>query len=103
MGRRTTEQEGSPWEIPVRDGAGTRRTDPEEAIAKIQAAAEEMTMHRYVHSLPVQTAREWEREALWRQMRELNQVLDYQNKILVEILAALDRLTRAVGEMGETG
>ena len=78
-----------------RDGVGTRRTDPEEAIAKIQAAAEEMTMHRYVHSLPVQTAREWEREAL--------QVLDYQNKILVEILAALDRLTRAVGEMGETG
>ena len=47
-----------------RVGAGTRRTDPEEAIAKIQAAAEEMTMHRYVHSLPVQTAREWEREAL---------------------------------------
>ena len=47
-----------------RDGVGTRRTDPEEAIAKIQAAAEEMTMHRYVHSLPVQTAREWEREAL---------------------------------------
>ena len=45
----------------------------------------------------------WEREALWCQMRELNQVLDYQNKILVEILAALDRLTRAVGEMGETG
>ncbi len=86
-----------------RDGAGTRRTDPEEAIAKIQAAAEEMTMHRYVHSLPMQTAREWEREALWCQMRELNQVLDYQNKILVEILAALDRLTRAVGEMGETG
>lgn len=59
--------------------------------------------HRYVHNLPVQTAREWEREALWCQMRELNQVLDYQNKILVEILAALDRLTRAVGEMGETG
>lgn len=86
-----------------REGVGTRRTDPEEAIAKIQAAAEEMTMHRYVHSLPMQTAREWEREALWCQMRELNQVLDYQNKILVEILAALDRLTRAVGEMGETG
>ena len=58
------------------DGVGTRRTDPEEAIAKIQAAAEEMTMHRYVHSLPVQTAREWEREALWCQMRELNQVLE---------------------------
>lgn len=86
-----------------RDGVGTRRTDPEEAIAKIQAAAEEMTMHRYVHSLPVQTTRESEGEALWCQMRELNQVLDYQNKILVEILAALDRLTRAVGEMGETG
>ena len=86
-----------------REGAGTRRTDPEEAIAKIQAATEEMTMHRYVHSLPMLSRQEREQEALWCQMRELNQVLDYQNKILVEILAALDRLTRAVGEMGETG
>ena len=86
-----------------RNGVGTRRTDPEEAIAKIQAAAEEMTMHRYVHSLPMLSRQEREQEALWCQMRELNQVLDYQNKILVEILVALDRLTRAVGEMGETG
>ena len=31
-----------------REGSGARRTDPEEAIAKIQAATEEMTMHRYV-------------------------------------------------------
>ena len=35
-----------------REGSGARRTDPEEAIAKIQAVTEEMTMHRYVHSLP---------------------------------------------------
>lgn len=86
-----------------RENRKPRPTDPEEAIAKIQAAAEEMTMHRYVHSLPVLSGPGREREALWRQMRELNQVLDYQNKILVEVLAALDRLTRAVEGRGEAG
>ena len=85
-----------------RERGRTRRTDPEEAIAKVQAAAEEMTMHRYVHNLPIVSDRDREQEELWCQMRELNRVLDYQNKILVEILAALDRLTAAVGAQSET-
>ena len=85
-----------------RDGVGTRRTDPEEAIAKIQAAAEEMTMHRYVHNLPIVSDRDREQEELWCQMRELNRVLDYHNNILGEILAALDRLTAAVGAQSAT-
>lgn len=29
-----------------------RRPDPEEMLAKVQAAAEEMTMRRYVHTAP---------------------------------------------------
>ena len=29
-----------------------RRSDPEEMLAKVQAAAEEMTMRRYVHMPP---------------------------------------------------
>ena len=78
-----------------RERGGARRTDPEEAIAKVQAAAEEMTMNRYVHTIPVASSQDWEPDGLLCQMRELNQVLDYQNKILVEILAALDRLTQA--------
>ena len=28
-----------------------RRSDPEEMLAKVQAAAEEMTMRRYVHTV----------------------------------------------------
>lgn len=79
-----------------RDSAAPRRLDPEEAIAKVQAAAEEMTMNRYVHTIPVSTGQDREREELWCQLWELNQVMDYQNKILVEILSALDRLTQAV-------
>ena len=70
-----------------------RRSDPEEAIAKVQAAAEEMTMKRYVHTIPL--AADQEGEELWGQIQELNRVMDYQNKILVEILAALDRLAGA--------
>ncbi len=76
-----------------------RPTDPEEAIAKVQAAAEEMPVHRYVHILP-QMARP-DRDELCCQMRELNQILDYQNKILVELLAALDRLASTAGEERE--
>ena len=82
-------------------GGRSRRTDPEEAIAKVQAAAEEMTMHRYVHSLPILTDEERERGNFWCQLQELNQILDYQNKILVEILAALDRLTAAAERQAE--
>ena len=84
-----------------REGSGARRTDTEEAIAKIQAATEEMTMHRYVHSLPARTGPERVQEDLWCQLQELNQILDYQNKILVEILSALDRLTAAAAHQTE--
>ena len=70
-----------------------RRRSPEEDIAKIQTAVEEMTMHRYVHRLPDQAC---ERGLLWEQLQELNRVLDYQNKILVELLASLDRLVQTV-------
>ena len=78
---------GGPW---------PRRSDPEEAIAKVQAAAEEMTMNRYVHTIPLAADQDQEGEELWCQLEELNRVMDYQNKILVEILAALDRLAGAV-------
>ena len=50
-------------------------------------------MHRYVHRLPNQAC---ERGLLWEQLQELNRVLDYQNKILVELLASLDRLVQTV-------
>ena len=39
------------WTGEAEDPAG-RRSDPEEMLAKVQAAAEEMTMRRYVHMPP---------------------------------------------------
>lgn len=72
-------------------------SDPEAAIAKVWAAAEEMTMKRYVHGAAGQPDRGRE-EGLLCRLDELNRVADYQNKILVEILGALERLGRPGAE-----
>lgn len=57
-------------------------------------AAQETPMKRYVHTIPVAAAVEEENSTLC-QLRELNQILDYQNKILAELLKSVDRLTQA--------
>ena len=72
-------------------------SDPEAAIAKVRAAAEEMTMKRYVHGAAGQPDRGRE-EGLLCRLDELNRVADYQNKILVEISGALERLGRPGAE-----
>jgi len=64
-----------------------RRPDPEEMLAKVQAAAEEMTMRRYVHTAP--EARPCCQEpCLAALLGELNQIQDHQNQILAELLRA---------------
>ena len=56
-----------------------------------------MTMKRYVHGAAGQPDRGRE-EGLLCRLDELNRVADYQNKILVEILGALERLGRPGAE-----
>lgn len=68
------------------------RTDPEEAIAKIQAAVEEMTMKRYVHSISPQPEHRREEEVLCR-LDWLRWGLEHQNRLLAEILETLKGLT----------
>ncbi|MCI8869215.1 MAG: hypothetical protein HFF39_01525 [Lawsonibacter sp.] len=48
------------------------------------AQEEDMPIHRYVNPIPGRQRDDWIQE-----LKELNLILDYQNKILVEILAAL--------------
>lgn len=83
------------------EGQTKRRTDPEEVIAKVQAAAEEMTMRRYTRTTFPQEGWEPGYGSFVCQMEELNRVLDYQNKILVELLTALDRLTAVVEQKNQ--
>ena len=72
-----------------------RRPDPEEMLAKVQAAAEEMTMRRYVYTAP--EARPCCQEpCLAALLGELNQIQDHQNQILAELLRALERVAAAL-------
>ena len=74
---------------------GKWRPDPEEMLAKVQAAAEEMTMRRYVHTAP--EARPCCQEpCLAALLGELNQIQDHQNQILAELLRALERVAAAL-------
>ena len=83
-------------------GCGSaRRPDPEEAIAKVRAAADEMTVKRYVHTGP--GLEDGAQDALWSQLWALNQVLDCQNQILSRVLSALERLTQAAEGQREQG
>lgn len=45
---------------------------------------EDMPIHRYANPIPERRRDDWIQE-----LKELNLILDYQNKILVEILTAL--------------
>ena len=58
-----------------------RRSDPEEMLAKVQAAAEEMTMRRYVH-MPPEGRPCCPEGCLAALLGELNQIQDHQNQIL---------------------
>lgn len=76
-----------------RNGRREGRTDPEEALAKIQAAVEEMTMKRYVHSISPQPGQRQEDEVLCR-LDWLRWVLNDQNRLLAEILETLKGMAR---------
>ena len=65
-----------------------RRSDPEEMLAKVQAAAEEMTMRRYVH-MPPEGRPCCPEGCLAALLGELNQ-------ILAELLRALERMADAL-------
>lgn len=62
---------------------GTRK--PAAAAELVQPAQEEMSVHRYVHTIPIRDC------DCVSQMEELCQILDYQNRILVELLETLRR------------
>lgn len=53
----------------------------------------ELPMRRHVHMI-YPTAQESAAACLDRQLCELNQIMDYQNKILTELLAAVRGLDR---------
>lgn len=72
-----------------------RRSDPEEMLAKVQAAAEEMTMRRYVH-MPPEGRPCCPEGCLAALLGELNQIQDHQNQILAELLRALERMADAL-------
>lgn len=57
-----------------------------------QTAAEEMSMCRHVHPINTSIGCCSVEKQLW----ELNQVLDYQNKILVELLQAIRDQTQRI-------
>ena len=78
-----------------------RRPDPEEMLAKVQAAAEEMTMRRRMDIAPHgHTAPEarpcCQEPCLAALLGELNQIQDHQNQILAELLRALERVAAAL-------
>lgn len=78
-----------------RKAPASRRSDPEELLAKVQAAAEEMTMRRYVHTPP--EARPCCPEGcLAALLGELNQIQDHRNQILAELLHTLERIAAAL-------
>ena len=72
-----------------------RRSDPEEMLAKVQAAAEEMTMRRYVH-MPPEGRPCCPEGCLAALLGELNQIQDHKNQILAELLRALERMADAL-------
>ena len=74
-----------------RKAPASRRSDPEEMLAKVRAAAEELTMCRYVHTPPEERPCCPE-GCLPAFMRELNQIQDHQNQILAELLHTLERI-----------
>lgn len=53
------------------------------------AGAEEMTMCRYINTIPVADST----SDTPQQLEELNQVMDYQNKILAQLLEAVRELS----------
>jgi len=67
----------------------------EEMLAKVQAAAEEMTMRRYVH-MPPEGRPCCPEGCLAALLGELNQIQDHQNQILAELLRALERMADAL-------
>ena len=78
-------------------GAGRRkapdrlRSDPEELLAKVQAAAEAMTMRRDVHT-PPEGRSCCPDGCLAALLGELNQIQDHRNQILAELLHTLERI-----------
>ncbi|MBS6533368.1 MAG: hypothetical protein KH338_07010 [Oscillospiraceae bacterium] len=78
-----------------RKAPASRRSDPEEMLAKVQAAAEEMTMRRYVHT-PPEGRPCCPEGCLAALLGELNQIQDHRNQILVELLRTLERMAAAL-------
>lgn len=77
-----------------------RDSDPEQMLAKIQAATEEMTMHRYVHSIPKVSlpCRQNQR----RDTAALERQLDEQNRILNELVQSVKGFNEIVKGFTET-
>ena len=62
------------------------------AVQTPAGGSDEMVMSRYIHTIPIPSGG----GAAGPQLEELNRVMDYQNKILTELLTAVQDLAGAL-------